>query len=114
METLQMDKAALRYWIAAVSEAAVPFERRWTWAALKRVNPEVHHRLRRQCELFAYSLENGSLADVTAHGADGHLEPTGQLLPRPVAVGLQQREQPQGAGTGVRHDLDSVAVEDRN
>jgi hypothetical protein len=67
-ETGEVKSTAVRYWIRAVSEAAIPFESRWTWAALKRVNSEVHDRLRKQCDLFAYSLENGSFADVKAHG----------------------------------------------
>jgi hypothetical protein len=42
IEALQIEDAALRHWIGAVSEAAIPFESRWTWAALKRVDPDIH------------------------------------------------------------------------
>jgi hypothetical protein len=65
----QTDVEAVRYWIRAVSEAAIPFESRWTWAALKRVDPDVHDRLREQCKLFNSVLGTGPLADVEAHGA---------------------------------------------
>ena len=39
--------------------------------------------------------------DVAAQGARADLEPVGQLRAGPVAVGLQQREQPQHPGAGV-------------
>jgi hypothetical protein len=67
----QAESAAVRYWIRAVSEAAIPFESRWTWAALKRVDPDLHDRLHEQCKLFDYTLgtRTGSVADIKTHGA---------------------------------------------
>ena len=43
---------------------------------------------------------------VAAQGARADLEPVGQLAAGPVAVGLQQGEQPQHPGAGV-HDLET-------
>jgi hypothetical protein len=65
----QAESAAVRYWIQAVSEAAIPFESRWTWAALKRIDRDVHDRLRDQCTLFDCALVTGSVADIEVHGA---------------------------------------------
>ena len=41
----------------------------WSWTVLKRVDPDVHDRLREQCDLFGRALGTGSLADIEAHGA---------------------------------------------
>src|SRR5947209_7736494 len=67
-EVGQVEREAVRYWIRAVSEAAIPFESRWTWAALKRANPDVHDRLREQCKLFGDTL-TGLFGDIEAHSA---------------------------------------------
>nr|BFE76099.1 hypothetical protein GCM10020092_094000 [Actinoplanes digitatis] len=50
--------------------------------------------------------------DVAAERARADLEPLGQLGAGPVAVGLQEREQPQHPSTRVRHgfSLASIAV----
>jgi hypothetical protein len=64
-----VESAAVRYWMRAVSEAAMPFESRWTWASLKRIDPDVYRRVREQCDLFGYELGTGSLTDIEAHGA---------------------------------------------
>jgi hypothetical protein len=69
IEALLVEDAALRHWIGAVSEAAVPFESRWTWAALKRVDPDIHRRLREQLDLFDHAVDAGSTADIELHGA---------------------------------------------
>jgi hypothetical protein len=65
----QAESAALRYWIQAVSEAAIPFESRWTWATLKRVDSDVYCRLREQCDLFDCTVDAGSIAEIWLHGA---------------------------------------------
>jgi hypothetical protein len=56
-------------WQTKVSEAAVPFEARWTEAALRRIDPELHARFQKQRELFNAALENGTLDEVADNGA---------------------------------------------
>jgi hypothetical protein len=56
-------------WQTKVSEAAVPFEARWTEAALRRIDPELHDRFRKQRELFNAALENGTIDEVVHNGA---------------------------------------------
>src|SRR5215471_4186060 len=56
-------------WQAKVSEAAVPFEARWTEAALRRIDPALHARFQMQRELFNTALENGPLDEVVDNGA---------------------------------------------
>ena len=56
-------------WQAKVSEAALPFEARWTEAALRRIDPALHGRFRKQRELFNGALENGTIDEVVEHGA---------------------------------------------
>ena len=56
-------------WQAKVSEAALPFEARWTEAALRRIDPALHARFRKQRELFNTALENGTIDEVVEHGA---------------------------------------------
>jgi hypothetical protein len=56
-------------WLKTVSEAAQAFEQRWTLAALRRTNPDLHGRLREQRNLFDQMLVTGSLAEVERHGA---------------------------------------------
>lgn len=56
-------------WQSKVGEAAVPFEARWTDAALRRTNPDLYVRFQRQRELFNAALESGSLDEVATHGA---------------------------------------------
>src|ERR1700730_11368744 len=68
-ETGEVESTAVRHWIRAVSEAAIPFERRWTWAALKRVDSDIYCRLGEQCHLFDRAGDAGSAADIELHGA---------------------------------------------
>jgi hypothetical protein len=56
-------------WQAKVSDAALPFEARWTEAALRRIDPGLHARFRKQRELFNAALENGTIDEVVGHGA---------------------------------------------
>jgi len=56
-------------WQRKVSDAALPFEARWTDAALRRVDPTLHARLRKQRELFNAAMENGTINEVVEHGA---------------------------------------------
>jgi len=56
-------------WQGKVSDAAVPFEARWTEAALRRIDPELHARFQRQRALFNAALERGTLNEVAGHGA---------------------------------------------
>ena len=56
-------------WQAKVSEAALPFEARWTEAALRRIDPALHARFRKQRELFSAALESGTINEVVEHGA---------------------------------------------
>ena len=56
-------------WQAKVSDAALPFEARWTEAALRRIDPALHARFRKQRELFNAALENGTIDEVVEHGA---------------------------------------------
>jgi hypothetical protein len=54
-------------WQTKVAEAAVPFEARWTEAALRRTDPELYARFRRQRELFNTAVQGGSRDEVIAH-----------------------------------------------
>jgi hypothetical protein len=56
-------------WQRRVSEAALPFEARWTEASLRRIDPALHARFRRQRELFSAALDGGSVAEIAKHGA---------------------------------------------
>jgi hypothetical protein len=56
-------------WQGKVSDAALPFEARWTEAALRRIDPGLHDRFRKQRELFNAALENGTIDEVVEHGA---------------------------------------------
>jgi hypothetical protein len=56
-------------WQAKVSEAALPFEARWTDATLRRVDPALHARFRKQREMFNTALEDGTIDGVVEHGA---------------------------------------------
>jgi hypothetical protein len=56
-------------WQGKVSEAALPFEARWSEAALRRVEPALHGLFRRQLELFNAALESGSAHEVAEQGA---------------------------------------------
>lgn len=56
-------------WQTKVGDAALPFEARWTEAALCRIDPGLHDRFRKQLELFNSALENGTIDEVVEHGA---------------------------------------------
>jgi hypothetical protein len=66
---IQREQAAIRRWQTAVAEAALPFERRWTLAALKRVDPDIHRRLIAQRSLFDQALVTGAADEIELHGA---------------------------------------------
>lgn len=61
--------AVIRHWLDAVSQSALPFERRWTQAALHRVDPTLAGRLHEQRNLFAEACVTGLVADIELHGA---------------------------------------------
>ena len=69
LQTIKTEDAALRKWTAAVTDAAVAFEARWTLAALKRVDPDIHRRLVEQRSRFNEACLTGTAADVELHGA---------------------------------------------
>jgi hypothetical protein len=72
MSTLQLvraEDAAIRRWGVAVADAALPFEARWTMAALKRTDPELHRRLVEQRGLFDAAMVTGRPEEIAAHGA---------------------------------------------
>ena len=52
-----------------VSDAAAPFESRWTLRALLRIDPDLHDRLLDQQSLYHQALVTGSLADVEDQSA---------------------------------------------
>jgi hypothetical protein len=56
-------------WQAKVSDAALPFEARWTEAGLRRIDPGLHDRLGKQRKLFNAALETGTIDEVVEHGA---------------------------------------------
>jgi hypothetical protein len=66
---MRQEHAAIRTWVPNVSTAAIPFESRWTLAALKRVDPDVHRRLREQRALFDQALVAGTADEIERHGA---------------------------------------------
>src|SRR3954447_1575738 len=63
------DEQVVRYWSREISAAAVALERRWTLAALKRVDPDLAERLSKQQELFNRAAVTGTIEEVEAHGA---------------------------------------------
>ena len=52
----------------AITEAATAYESRWTLAALHRVDPEIHGRLRRQTDFWQEASRRGSEDEIVAHG----------------------------------------------
>lgn len=66
---IQMDDQAARHWAGEVSNAAQTFERRWTWAALKRINPDLHTRLLEQRNLFDKAVVTGTADEMATQGA---------------------------------------------
>jgi hypothetical protein len=67
--TIRREDAAIRKCMAAVSEAATPFESRWTWGGLHRVDPDVHRRLIEQRNLLNKAMVTGTAAEIEMHGA---------------------------------------------
>lgn len=65
---MQRDDQAGRKWRAEVSTAALAFEQRWTLAALKRVNPDLHRRLIEQRNLFDKATVTGDADEVETQG----------------------------------------------
>lgn len=63
------DHNLLMRWLGEVSKAALPFESRWTKAALKRVDPDLAQRLHEQRGLFDKACVVGEGEDIEAHGA---------------------------------------------
>ena len=52
-----------------VSEAAAPFESRWTLRSLRRIDPELHDRLLDQQSLYHQALVTGDAAEVEEQSA---------------------------------------------
>ena len=67
--TIQREHTVIRKWQTAVAEAALPFEARWTLAALRRVDRDLHRRLLDQRNLFDQALVTGTAQDIEVHGA---------------------------------------------
>ena len=61
--------SAIEHWVAAVSAAAAAFERRWTRAALVRVDAGLAKRLFAQIQDFDRALVTGEVEDVERQGA---------------------------------------------
>lgn len=57
------------FWRAAVGEAAVSFESRWTQMALQRVDPELAENLHAQAGLFHEACFLGVMREIAVHGA---------------------------------------------
>jgi hypothetical protein len=61
--------AAIAHWMEEVSRAALPFESRWTWLTLRRVDPELGRALHEQLGLFNHACLEGTPTDVELQGA---------------------------------------------
>jgi hypothetical protein len=66
---LHNDEQLVRHWSREVSKAAANYERRWTWAALKRVDPDIATRLFAQRDLFGRAAVTGTGDEVEVHAA---------------------------------------------
>jgi hypothetical protein len=64
-----MSSSAVRHWLAEVSAAALPFESRWTWLSLRRVDDDLGRRLFEQRGLFDAACVTGTAAEVETHGS---------------------------------------------
>lgn len=69
VETIRRDDNAVRRWLVAASTSALAFERRWTLAALKRVNPDLAQRLLEQRALFDQAVVTAPAEEIELHGA---------------------------------------------
>jgi hypothetical protein len=63
------ENSILRKAATAVAEAAVTFESRWTLAALKRVDADLHRRLLEQRDLYDAAMVTGSYDEIETQGA---------------------------------------------
>jgi hypothetical protein len=61
--------AAVRHWHGEVSRAALPFESRWTFLALRRVDADLARRLHEQRGLFDQACIMGEAGEVEEQGA---------------------------------------------
>lgn len=61
--------STVTHWLGEVSAAAMPFESRWTWLALRRVDDDLGRRLFEQRGLFDQACITGTAAEVETHGA---------------------------------------------
>lgn len=66
---MDAEQATVRHWLREVSKSALLVERRWTQAALKRVDADLARRLDEQRDLFDRAVVTGSSEDVEKHGA---------------------------------------------
>lgn len=65
----RMSSSVVRHWLAEVSAAALPFESRWTWLTLRRVDDDLGRRLFEQRGLFDQACVTGTAKEVETHGA---------------------------------------------
>jgi hypothetical protein len=66
---MQREDLAMRRWLAEVSTAALALERRWTMAALKRVDANLHRRLLEQRGLFDRATITGTADEIEVQGS---------------------------------------------
>lgn len=64
-----MSSSVVRHWLSEVSAAALPFESRWTWLSLRRVDDDLGRRLHEQRGLFDEACVTGTATEVETHGA---------------------------------------------
>ena len=69
LQAIEREDRAMRTWMGVVSDAAIAFENRWTWAALQRVDREIHRRLSEQRSLFDRAMVTGTAEEIETHGA---------------------------------------------
>jgi hypothetical protein len=69
LHALKAEDRAMREWAATVAAAALPFESRWTLAALKRADADIHRRLLEQRGLFDHAMITGNADEIEQHGA---------------------------------------------
>jgi hypothetical protein len=67
--TIRREHTALTKWQTAVAEAAIPFEMRWTLAALRRTDAGLYERLQDQRGLFDQAIAAGTSQEIELHGA---------------------------------------------
>lgn len=65
----EAENSIIRHWLAETGQSAATFERRWTWLALKRVNPELSRLFQEQRDLFDKAVITGDASEVEMHGA---------------------------------------------